>query len=142
MVDIVQKYFYGGIEYDSYEAAANAEATDIRAATEAFYPTPLVEKYDRIFPKYMQRKQFPLYLKVTDKYSTSIVLLNSIEDVQTQSLALLSYRVKDGYWYNDEAAKLAKAIVDANNGAAAYMFLSERTDCEYEEFELNRFDKF
>lgn len=142
MVDVVQKYSFKGVEYDTYEAAANAETLDIRAATEKYNTTAEIEKLSRISFKYISRRKFPCYIKATDKYSTGIVLVTSIEDVQAQSMALLASRVKDGYWYHDSAGKLASAIVAASNGLAAYMFLMERSGNEYEEFELNDFDKF
>lgn len=77
---------------------------------------------------------------VTDKWSTWI---KGGETLEQAALELLTERVNEGYWYYnwDEGNPLtdyedrAKKIVELQDGKAAWGFLRERSEHEYEQVE-------
>jgi hypothetical protein len=52
------------------------------------------------------------------------------------ALELLARRVEDGYWYYDEDEEKAKRILEDSDGKAAWRFLEDRCDYEYEYVEV------
>jgi hypothetical protein len=76
---------------------------------------------------------------VHDKWGTHIVRADD-GTLPSAALKLLSERVEQGFWYDwpDDAADKAKAIVDRGDGAAAWDFLEDRRDFEYEWVEAKR----
>lgn len=70
---------------------------------------------------------------VHDKWGTHIVRAEG-GTLESAALQLLTERVKQGFWYDwpDDAAEKAQAIVDRGDGKAAWRFLDNRRDFEYE----------
>lgn len=59
------------------------------------------------------------------------------DELQSNALAIVRRRLEEGYLvYPDDAEEKAKAILEANDGAAAWKFLQGRNDHEYERVEL------
>jgi hypothetical protein len=82
----------------------------------------------------------PQILVVREKHGNRYLPAATDEELHASALKLVTNRVEDGYWYYDDeddaAATRASDIVQASDGTAAWRFLQERDDYEYEGVEL------
>ena len=156
-IDVKQKFTYKGVEYDTWAEAHAVEQADIDAATAAYDPTSDIDGLAKRFEVQMigtrkQResnpdKQFgwqtkmPMLLIVDAKHDRQHYLITNPLDLMNVSFSILSERLKDDHWYSDDQEVLAKAIVDRNQKIAAFAFLQSRSNCEYEDIEIEEFNK-
>lgn len=85
-------------------------------------------------------------IKVKDKWSDYVIDAgDSAEDLYRAAMKLLTKRYDEGFWYENwddgdpknQWADRARIIIDADDTRAAWNFLKERSDFEYEYVELD-----
>lgn len=64
-------------------------------------------------------------------------LCDTTQSLLDTALAIVSRRVQEGYWYEDEDAETAQKAVDEKDGKLAWWLLQKRQDHEYEGFEIS-----
>ena len=150
-------YTFDGVEYATYGEALAAENKVNAAKTDAYDPTNdiagLTKRFDVLMfgtknqrenhpnEKFGWQKHFPVMLFVEDKWDKYHYLIDSAARAAEVAFFILKSRSNDDYWYHDQDAKLAKAIVEREAKNAALPFLEGRADGEYETFELKTFNK-
>jgi hypothetical protein len=71
------------------------------------------------------------YIHANSKYGSFEVCADD-GTLASAALKLLTARVDDGYWYDDVDEQDAMYIVACGDGKAAWKFLNDRRDYEYE----------
>jgi hypothetical protein len=78
-------------------------------------------------------------IHVVDKWDDYVI---EADDLDKAALGLLQERHNQGFWYYDEDAQEAAAILDSQNGIRAWAFLESRSDYEYEYVSLDRIKSY
>lgn len=73
-------------------------------------------------------------LLVKDKWEEYVV--DHSDGDEAGALEILSERVEQGFWYDDQEAARAEKIVSTSDGDTALKFLLSRRDYEYEWVEI------
>lgn len=151
-------YIYKGIEYADYASASVERDKDtfqkIKNLDLNKEVTIRARRFDRMMDGYdwtpsgattshirgRLEGTFPVFLIFKEKHGDRHFLVNSKEDVEKISLKILKERIE--YWYSDIDKAIAEAIIEKENGKAAYYFLEERSNGQYEDMRLSTFENY
>lgn len=150
-------YIYKGIEYADYASASSERDKDTFQKIKKLDLNREVairaRRFDRMMDGYdwtpssgaatrhvrgRLEGTLPVFLIVKEKHGDRYFLINSKEDIEKNSLKILKERIE--YWYTDIDKAIAEAIIERENGKAAYYFLEERSNGQYEDMSLSKFE--
>jgi len=93
---------------------------------------PGVRQWRQMYEDEKAKKTLKRILVVDEKHGYRYFDAGTEEALHASALKLVTERVEDGYWYDDEAQQIAERITKKQDGNAAWGFILRRSNSKHE----------